>query len=309
MGGEVDRVVELPVPATRKAVTNHVAARYFDRRSARVIREMVTAREAAPYAEVVGTDYILGRLRADSRHVLDLAAHERQVGHPGVKGRFRELFLNNLLLPWLPASMGCGTGIIVDHQQQVMDAGQEDIVIFDSLLAPSILASPQSTHGVYLYDSALCRIEVKSKLTKKDLESFVSTSDKIANLKLSAKPEKTPDVFGTLNMLMSFDSEIAKDQELQYLCEAMGDGGHNPGSGIVSAMCIADRGFWFLGEIDGKRRWKKLQFTDAGDPLAYFVGMISNMCFNQRASRLGLEPIGGGIGLYLEHPFEPVEGY
>ena len=66
----------------------------------------------------MGTNYVLGRLRCDSRHVCDLALHEGQVGHAGVKGRFRELLLNNLLVPWLPASMGCGTGVIIDCKQE-----------------------------------------------------------------------------------------------------------------------------------------------------------------------------------------------
>jgi hypothetical protein len=69
-------------------------------------------------------------------------------------------------------------------------------------------------------------------------------------------------------------------------------------------MCIAECGFWPLGEEAGVRRWKELQFTDAADPLAYFVGVISNSCFDQRAARQGLQPLGGGIGMYIDHPFK-----
>ncbi|MGO9963704.1 MAG: DUF6602 domain-containing protein [Acidimicrobiales bacterium] len=252
----------------------------------------------------MGTNYVLGRLRCDSRHVCDLALHEGQVGHAGVKGRFRELLLNNLLVPWLPASMGCGTGVIIDCKQEVIDAKQEDIIVFDSLLAPPILASPQSTHGVYLFDSVLCRIEVKSKLTKADLKSFVEASRKIARLKLTVKPGTVPEVYGALNMLVAYESEIAAGKELSYLCEEMTKLGLDPGGGIVSAMCIADRGFWLLGEDDGHRRWQKLRVSDPGDPLSYFVGVVSHSCFDQRAKRQGVQPLGGGIGLYIDHPFE-----
>ena len=252
----------------------------------------------------MGTNYVLGRLRCDSRHVCDLAVHERQIGHPGVKGRFRELLLNNLLVPWLPPSVGCGTGVIIDCEQEVIDAKQEDIILFDSLLAPPILASPQSTHGVYFFDSVLCRIEVKSKLTKADLKSFVDTSTKIAHLKLLAKPGAPPQVFGAFNMLVAYESEIAADQELTYLCEEMSELGLDSGCGIVSAMCIANRGFWLLGEDDGNRRWQKLRVADPGDPLSYFVGVVSNSCFDQRAKRQGVQPLGGGIGRYLDQPYE-----
>jgi hypothetical protein len=130
-------------------------------------------------------NYILDRLRLDSRHVLDLAAHEGAIGHGGVKGRFRELFLSNLLLPWLPASIACGTGLIIDHKQRMLDAGQEDIVVFDPLLGPAIFASAQSGDGVYLFDSALCRIEVKSSVTKSDLDDFAATSKVISTMELA----------------------------------------------------------------------------------------------------------------------------
>lgn len=248
--------------------------------------------------------YILGRLRSDSRHVCNLAVHEGRVGHPGVKGRFRELLLNNLLMPWLPASVGCGTGVIVDHRQQIIEARQEDIILFDSLLAPPILASPQSTHGVYLFDSVLCRIEVKSTLKKEDLKSFVDTSSRVAKLELAVKPGVTPAVFGVLNVLMAFESEVAAGQELINLCEEMRKVGLEPASGVVSAMCIADRGFWFLSMDGCTKRWKTLQVNEPGDPLSYFVGVISNSCFDQRAGRQGLQPLGGGIGRYLDHPFQ-----
>ncbi|MGD0320317.1 MAG: DUF6602 domain-containing protein [Acidimicrobiales bacterium] len=253
----------------------------------------------------MNTNYILGRLRSDSRHVCHLAEHEGQVSHPGVKGRFRELLMNNLLVPWLPPSVGCGTGVIIDAKQQVDDAGQDDIVLFDPLFAPPILASPQSTHGVYLFNSVLCRIEVKSTLRKEDLKRFVDASKRIADLKFTLKHGATvPDLYGAFNMLVAYESRIAAGQELDYLCEEMTRGGLAPTGGKVSAMCIAKRGFWLLGNENGVNRWKELQFTEPDDPLSYFVGTTSNSCFDQRAKRLRLdESLGGGIGLYLDHPF------
>lgn len=64
-----------------------------------------------------------------------------------------------------------------------------------------------------------------------------------------------------------------------------------------------DRGFWTLGETEGTRHWKELVVADPGDPLAYFIGFVSSSVFAQRAARLGLQPLGGGVGLYIGHPF------
>lgn len=251
------------------------------------------------------TPYVLNRLREDCRHTVTGAAIDGDIGHPGVKGRFRELLLNNLFAPWLPAAVGCGTGVVVDHEQRVMQAAQDDIILFDSLLAPSVLASSNSSHGVYLFDNVLCRVEVKSVLTKNDFVSFAHKSKAISELKVTAPLYPAPEVFGAFNMLVAFDSEVARGQELAYLQHALEQEGLDPVGGVVSSMCIAKRGFWLLASHDdGTRGWKQLRINQEDDPLAYFVGVLSNSCFNQRATRLGIKPLGGGIGNYLDHPFD-----
>jgi hypothetical protein len=53
-------------------------------------------------------------------------------------------------------------------------------------------------------------------------------------------------------------------------------------------------------------QWKTLQIAQRDDPLSYFVGVVSNSCFDQRARRQRVQPLGGGIGLYLDQPYESV---
>ncbi len=76
----------------------------------------------------------------------------------------------------------------------MVEAGQEDIVIFDPVLAPSVLASANLTQGVYFFDSVLCRIEVKSRLRKADLAAFAGSSERLAQLALAVGVGKTPKV-------------------------------------------------------------------------------------------------------------------
>lgn len=83
----------------------------------------------------------------------------------------------------------------------------------------------------------------------------------------------------------------------------------DPDGGVMSTMCIANRGFWALARADdGTKAWKQLRITDPDDPLAYFVGFLSKSCFRQRSARLGIRPLGGSVGLYLDHPFDWVDG-
>lgn len=250
----------------------------------------------------MASNYILGRLRHNCESVLNLAKYEGAIGHPGVKGRFRELLINNLLIPWLPPAVGCGTGIIIDAEQDVSGARQDDIVLFDSTLVPPILVSAVSTTGVYMFDGVLCRIEVKSTLTRTDIESFVVSSRRIAGMKFVARPGRPDSVFGPLNMLLAYDSSVQQGSELAYLKQCEQKHGVEPG--MVSALCIANRGFWLLARREGTPHWKRLVVKSPNDPLAYFIGVTSNSVFDQRAARHGTVPLGGGAGLYLDHPFE-----
>src|SRR5437667_7939031 len=104
--------------------------------------------------------YILNRLRADAAHLLALASNESALQHQGVKGRFRELLIDNLLTPWLPPYSACGTGMIIAAENKVRQSTQDDIVIYDRSLAPPVLVSSNhAPEGVFLYNSVHARIE------------------------------------------------------------------------------------------------------------------------------------------------------
>lgn len=250
-------------------------------------------------------NFVLERLRSDARHTMDLAKTMRVIGHPGVKGRFRELLINTLLRPWLPANVGCGTGILVDVDQRVSNAGQDDILLFDQLLSPAALASTDSSDGVFFFDNVLLRIEVKSTLNCADIAKFAKTSKATSELRMAGNDQRADLVPGAFNSLIAYDTNVAHGHELRYLRQSLEAEGVDPESGVVSMMAIASRGFWLLGQTpDGSRAWKELVVQDPADPLAYFVGVASNSCFSQRSRRLGISPLGGGVGTYLDHPFQ-----
>jgi hypothetical protein len=128
-------------------------------------------------------DYILNRLRSDAAHIINLAEHESKLQHSGLKGRFRELLIDNILTPWLPPYISCGTGMIIAAENKLRQSTQDDIIIYDQSLVPPILASVRAPEGVFLFNSVLARIEVKSTLTRGYAKAFVSSSLEIAALK------------------------------------------------------------------------------------------------------------------------------
>jgi hypothetical protein len=173
--------------------------------------------------------YLLQRLRCDAAHVLARAEVEATVTHQGLKGRFRELLIDNLLAPWLPPYVACGTGLIIGTGNTEYVSGQEDIVLYDRSLAPPILASSNAPEGVFLSSSALGRIEVKSRLNAEGVTGFIEATKKVAALRVTSQ---RPVQFGrTFNHIFAFHSDqVAKaqagdDSELRRVLGRMSEAG------------------------------------------------------------------------------------
>jgi hypothetical protein len=259
-------------------------------------------------------EYLLDRLRCDASHVLELAGHESELQHAGMRGRFRELLIDNFLAPWLPPYVACGTGMIMAAENKARKATQDDIILYDRSLCPPIMASVSAPEGVFLYNSVLARIEVKSKVIKAHMGSFIDASLEIADLKFSVRPDCKQGLSGAFNLLFAFASDLTRNgdpnKELRRLTDALKERNIDPCSGLVSMLCVAGIGFWKVGlRSDNSRVWQRLHSDDPRDQLVWFLGCISNSCYDAHAVRQGREPshgLEGGVGTYLPHPFEEV---
>jgi hypothetical protein len=259
-------------------------------------------------------DYIFGRLRADAAHVLALAKNEEQLQHRGLRGRFRELLIDNLLGPWLPPYTSCGTGMVITGENVVRQFTQDDILVCDRSLVPPVLVSPNhAPEGVYLYNSVLARIEVKSTLTREGIAAFVNASKEIAALRHTVQRGFSGSFTGAFNLLFAYDSDAkggrASDFELARLIEVMNENSCAPLSGVVSMLCVASRGFWKVGGLSNARWWERTTLASPEERIAAFVGCLSSSCYDAHAKRQGRDPtkgLEGGIGMYLKIPWEPV---
>ena len=263
-------------------------------------------------------NYILEKLRCDARHVLELAKQEQEIQHSGLKGRFRELLIDNFLASWLPPYVSCGTGTIIAAENEPRKFSQDDIILYDKSLCPPVMASNNAPEGVFLYNSVLARIEVKSKLTAGDINNFIDSSKEISELKFSVNLNsgETSELSGAFNLLFAFDSDLTfekekQDKDLYRLLEKMDEKEVPRTSGIISMLCVAEKGFWKIGVDDsGNRCWQRLDTQQSEDYLVWFLGCISNSCFQQHCLRQGRnyeKSLESGIGMYLEHPFTNIE--
>lgn len=269
--------------------------------------------------------YIYNRLLADARNVINQSQNESLIGHSVIKGRNREILVNNMLKPWLPPYVKCGTGSIIDAFQNELATTQDDVILYDTTLAPPITHSEFQTEGLFLYESVLARIEVKSTLNVEGIRQFLASSYNIAKLKISVNVNST----GTINFLFAYNSDLLtapKNEIIRFLkcyeqfispksiLDNLPQFQSNT-SGLISVICIVNKGLWKLHYINGEIVWAKLDENDVPENdleprrIAYFNAIMSNTCFHEHTSRLGLDPtqsLGSGIGNYLDSPFSSI---
>lgn len=256
--------------------------------------------------------YIRNRIRTDAAHLAARARDEQLIVHKGLRGRFRELLVDSMLQPWLPPYAGCATGTIVDNEDRVREATQEDVVIFDRSIVPAVLAHPTAMEGVFPLDGVLARVEVKSRLTRSELEKAVKAAAEIFEMKFCGGESRAGRVWDLpISTIFAYASDLTGDpiDELRRLLSVVKDCGfHHSGvcatlPGPIGALCVVGRGCWGYGGVPGAApQWLQAHCLAAHDEVVHFVGTLSNSCFDVHAKRLGLDKTasaGGGIGNFV----------
>jgi hypothetical protein len=195
--------------------------------------------------------------------------------------------------------------MIIDNENKIRQSTQDDIIVYDRSLVPPVLVSKDGFDGVFLTNSVIGRIEVKSRVTRADIRAFVAASLEICELKVLA-PSTAGPFQGTLSMLFAYgsDAEGTGDVNFQFkrVAQVMRENGCDPLSGKVSMICIPSHGFWKLGMSWGKLCWQRLVKNKPEDRVSWFVGCVSHTCFLTHAQRQGRDlskSLEGGIGMYL----------
>lgn len=211
-------------------------------------------------AQVAG---LLGKIKASSK-----------LGHRLTKGELRELFLSDLLRPFLTHQFGLGTGIIVN--QNGKESKQTDIIIYDKSIIPPFIK--QSHIGVYPAESVIATIEVKSNLRKIDI---LETESALKHLYESVyNPE---------------DSIYQDYEELRPLCILIGFYGQgmldlksqdegkqwlDKNTTFLSMICLFGKFSWIKLREHG---WRKSQRTEHNEEtkrlIAVFIDNLRTTAF------------------------------
>ncbi len=95
--------------------------------------------------------------------------------HRLTKGELRELFVTNLLSPFLTKQFDIGSGVVINQKEEQSD--QTDIIIYDNRILPPFIKEQHI--GVYPAESVVGVIEVKTNLSKDALLSAEASASRL----------------------------------------------------------------------------------------------------------------------------------
>lgn len=213
------------------------------------------------------------------------------VEHKGLRGRFREIFVETMLAPYLPPTVELLTGTIVLMDGKARELrSEDDVIVFDRTWAPPILHG-RGREAVVPVSGVRAHIEVKSTLTLDDLRAAVGAAAEID----AGAFRKAP-----VGLVFAYSTDIGRDHHMpDLLMQFSHAGGYvaSPGKSAcpIQGVCVLGTGCWLLLEAkEGGLARPGWYFVEHGHDheLLAFISVISNTMYGN----------GGGIGTHALDP-------
>ena len=196
------------------------------------------------------------------------------VDHDVLRGRFREILLDELLRPYLPAHVELLTGTIVGaNGEERIVRNEDDIIVFDRTWAPLLLGT-RGRDAIVPITGVRAHIEIKSRLDSNDIKSAVAAAVELNRMSVKTAP---------MGLLFAFGTNIGMDRYIpDLLIEHVNQLKYHPTSGQttcpVQGVCILGRGSWFLLEVNKVPGWYEVKAEKDREILA-FMSVVSNSIF------------------------------
>ncbi len=170
--------MEQPAFATATIVTNTVSCSSCG--SVHLYEKRDTYLEGDPPAPAPKPLMLRAHFEAAERHLLQQRELSAHAGHPNTKGSPREEFVREFLRGHVGTRLGIGTGEIIDPASRTGDRRHQiDVVIHRDEYPRLALGGEVS---VFLAESVVATIEVKSTLSKQELQRAVIVARDIKQL-------------------------------------------------------------------------------------------------------------------------------
>jgi hypothetical protein len=192
------------------------------------------------------------------------------VRHKVLQGRLREILLGQLFLPLFPPEIGLGTGEIISAKGK--HSAEQDILIYSRDLMPPVVY--RDGVGLFPIEGVLYSIEVKSKLTAKEIRSadknanYLATLDYLSGIYNENDQPLSHSVPRVLSTIFAFDSDLARDEIQRY------DKLRGEGRPAIVAYCVAGKGYWDWS--DKRQGWLNWHESYPYSEVVHFVAHVLN---------------------------------
>jgi hypothetical protein len=198
-----------------------------------------------------------------------------QMGHAGLTGRAREIFVKQMLRPVLPPYVEFGSGKIVDSKGNT--SAETDVIIYSRQTLPPLVL--ESGFGVYPAEACVYAIEVKSRLTAHELSTTIEKFRQLRDLEYlpgaldrAYRPIADPSP-PTIPMLFAYDTDLTTKDELERYRELDEEADTTP---AVPVFCVAGRGYWWFKPNEPAEKWIKHLPTPDHLEVLELIGGIAN---------------------------------
>ena len=179
--------------------------------------------------------------------MMELSNVVEDINHSGVVGNFRELFLSELIKPYLSPQMEIATGKIIDSYRN--QSNQIDTIIYDSsIIPPALIIQGLSVIPV---EAVLATIEVKSTLRLDDLKKSIENGLSVKNLSMHESVINEKLLSNIPSYIFAFKSDpdfleknkTERDRVIEKIKLVSEDKEKNKTYAPISGVCIADKNY------------------------------------------------------------------
>lgn len=207
----------------------------------------------------------------------------KKIEHRGLKGKAREIFVQQLFRSLVSDDFKFGSGVIID--QFGRQAKETDVILYCPEVMPARHADEAS--GIFPIEACIYTIEVKSVVTASEISDAIEKGKALAQLEsvfftahgsLSSRP---------ITVLFAFSSDAKSDADAEFkrflkLVDAAGN--DRFGVPYVRVFCVVGKGYWFW-RPDG---WFRTAHGGPFEEVLSLTGGVLNTIRTQKLWRYGL---------------------
>jgi hypothetical protein len=243
-------------------------------------------------------DITLNKVRSAIREAKDVSV----INHSYLKGKIREIVLDNFLTPYLTSELSCGSGKVMDYIGN--QSSEIDIVIYSKKILPSIMFDIKT--GVFPIESCFQIIEVKSKTSSEEIKDAIKKGESIKQLRfLNGHFHNDQPCYASGSQLhrtlFAFDSDLKDTEEIIRYAELDENFATDP---AFTSICVVGKCFhYFDANI---KKWAILhppseEYDQEHYEVIYFLTLLVNSLPHYLKNR-GIIP----FGMYLNQNDEGI---